>query len=227
MPAGHPSAGQIPAARAWYPLGCRARPATGPPAATADACGRTADRRGGRLRLAREFHIIASGKSGLSGGKNGRGGEIRTHDLLHPKQARIPGYATPRTIPLDCSGGTITMPPASLIHNSKKHAPSTRCGHRQQPGGLPGITSPVRNTEINSPRQGQSNSSRISVREALNFRTQFHCKFSHIGYKRPSEGEEERAHKGNDEKCQPQKGPQFQQPSATMLFFRYFAGVSR
>src|SRR5215472_16055699 len=30
--------------------------------------------------------------------KNGRGGEIRTHDLLHPKQARIPGYATPRTI---------------------------------------------------------------------------------------------------------------------------------
>ena len=28
--------------------------------------------------------------------KNGRGGEIRTHDLLHPKQARIPGYATPR-----------------------------------------------------------------------------------------------------------------------------------
>jgi hypothetical protein len=29
-------------------------------------------------------------------GKNGRGGEIRTHDLLHPKQARIPGYATPR-----------------------------------------------------------------------------------------------------------------------------------
>jgi hypothetical protein len=27
---------------------------------------------------------------------DGRGGEIRTHDLLHPKQARIPGYATPR-----------------------------------------------------------------------------------------------------------------------------------
>ena len=30
--------------------------------------------------------------------RNGRGGEIRTHDLLHPKQTRIPGYATPRPV---------------------------------------------------------------------------------------------------------------------------------
>jgi hypothetical protein len=44
------------------------------------------------------WKIIGTDGSFKNFDKNGRGGEIRTHDLLHPKQARIPGYATPRTI---------------------------------------------------------------------------------------------------------------------------------
>jgi hypothetical protein len=38
----------------------------------------------------------------LQQGKNGRGGEIRTHDLLYPKQARYQATLRPDADRLDC-----------------------------------------------------------------------------------------------------------------------------
>src|SRR6185295_12207151 len=59
---------------------------------------------------------------------SGRGGEIRTHDLLHPKQARIPGYATPRPNGPD-NREVIERPriSGSVLANSTTFRAAARC----------------------------------------------------------------------------------------------------
>jgi hypothetical protein len=79
------------------------------------------------------------------GKSNGRGGEIRTHDLLYPKQARY--QATLRPEPRgeeSARGGAGLQLRTSEIISSRNHFAETSPPHRPMPAGAGFAAGPVR-----------------------------------------------------------------------------------